>query len=196
MSKIFKIIPGIANIFSNCKELMIFRIYQKLFPVFTYCTITCLLYDFRVQCLSCKAEISRQELQEKLYKLNIHWNAQQHGQDAPDGDLILDDNLIKSFQMQSCEQCNGILKPKIVFFGDNVPINTKQFVTERLSEADALLIIGSSTETFSSYRIVLAAKEQKKPIALLNIGRTRSDHLVDFKISAVSGEVLPMLQCY
>ena len=137
--------------------------------------------------------MSRQKLQEKLNKLNREWEGIKHGQDAPDGDIIVNENLIQAFRMANCEKCNGILKPKIVFFGDNVPIETKNFVTQRLNESDALLIIGSSTETYSSYRIALAAKEMKMPIALLNIGKTRSDHLADFKVSAVSGDVLPLL---
>eukprot|EP00795_Rhopilema_esculentum_P015220 gene15220-6424_t len=146
-----------------------------------------------VHCLSCKREISRHELQEKLYKLNAGWEGVRHGQDAPDGDIVVDDNLIGSFKMLNCEVCNGILKPKIVFFGDNVPPEVKNFVNKKLDESDALLIIGSSTETYSSYRLALAAKQKEMPIAILNIGKTRSDHLADLKISAISGEVLPLL---
>ena len=128
--------------------------------------------------------------------MNPGWDGIRHGQDAPDGDLIVDENLIASFNMANCEKCNGILKPKIVFFGDNVPAGVKEFVTEKLNDSDAMLVIGSTTETFSSYRIALAAKERKIPIAILNIGKTRSDHLADFKVSAVSGEVLPLLTYY
>lgn len=158
------------------------------------CSIIYQFYiDLRVQCISCNAEVAREELQEKLYKMNPSWEGIKHGQDAPDGDIIVDESLISSFKMANCEKCNGILKPKIVFFGDNVPSDVKSFVSEKLHRSDALLIIGSSTETYSSYRIALAAKEQKLPIAILNIGKTRSDHLADFKVSAVSGEVLPLL---
>ncbi len=147
----------------------------------------------RVQCLKCRHEVCRHELQYKLEQLNSSWSGLAVGQDAPDGDVILHEELIDTFQMLNCEQCNGILKPKIVFFGDNVPGETKNFVNDRLSESDALLLVGSSTQTFSSYRIILAAKEQKKPVGIVNIGQTRSDHLADFKISAVTGDVLPLL---
>ncbi len=150
-------------------------------------------FHSRVQCLSCKEEVCRHELQYKLEQHNQHWEGLKHGQDAPDGDIILADDLVESFEMLNCEKCNGILKPKIVFFGDNVPGATKKFVNEKLLESDALLLIGSSTQTFSSYRIVLAAKEQKKPFGIVNIGETRSDHLADFKISSVSGEILSHL---
>eukprot|EP00794_Sanderia_malayensis_P014174 gene14174-15653_t len=147
----------------------------------------------RVQCLSCKHDICRHELQSKLEKLNSSWGGIVRGQDAPDGDIMLDDQLIESFQMLNCERCDGILKPKIVFFGDNVPASVKGFINKRLAESDAMLLVGSSTETFSSYRIALAAKEQKKPFGIVNIGKTRSDPLADFKISAVSGDIMPLL---
>ena len=151
---------------------------------------------YRVQCLGCKFEVPREELQEQLYKMNPGWDGIKCGQDAPDGDLIVNENLIESFQMASCVKCNGILKPKIVFFGDNVPADVKIFANQKLHESDALLIIGSSTETFSSYRLALTAKELRMPIAILNIGKTRSDHLADFKVSSVCGEVLPLLSNY
>jgi len=38
--------------------------------------------------------------------------------------------------------------------------------------------------------MVLQAKEENKQVAILNIGPTRADHLVDLKISSVAGEVL------
>lgn len=43
---------------------------------------------------------------------------------------------------------------------------------------------------FQGYRIVLQAKDEHKPVAILNIGPTRADHLADLKISTVAGQVL------
>ena len=84
-----------------------------------------------------------------------------------------------------------MLKPKIVFFGDNVSAAVKNHIYDRLSECDSLLIIGSSLHVYSSYRFALAANEQKIPMAILNIGPTRADKFADLIISAAAGKILP-----
>jgi NAD-dependent deacetylase sirtuin 4 len=59
-----------------------------------------------------------------------------------------------------------------------------------IRQANALLVLGTSLTTLSSYRLVLEAIERKLPTALINIGETRADSLVSFKIEAVLGDVL------
>lgn len=69
---------------------------------------------------------------------------------APDGDVILPDDLVTQFQVPSCESCGGLLKPHLVFFGDNVDPKIKEFVFQRLEESDSVLVIGSSLEVIFS----------------------------------------------
>ena len=49
-------------------------------------------------------------------------------------------------QVPKCGSCGGVLKPEIVFFGDNVTKPTVELVNSRLDESDAMLVIGSSME--------------------------------------------------
>lgn len=49
-------------------------------------------------------------------------------------------------------------------------------------------------QVFSGYRFLLAASERKLPIAIVNIGATRADHLTDIRVSARCGEVLPAIK--
>lgn len=93
--------------------------------------------------------------------------------------------------MPQCSECGGIYKPDVVFFGDNVPIDRVNLVKDRVKESDALLVLGSTVTVFSSYRIVLQAKELNLPIAIVNIGQTRADDLVTLKISTRCGDILP-----
>ena len=39
----------------------------------------------------------------------------------PDGDAVLDDADIAAFNLVDCEDCGGVLKPDVIFFGENVP---------------------------------------------------------------------------
>ena len=144
-------------------------------------------------CLGCQEVSSRHELQHRIHKLNPGWSATPHGA-APDGDTFVDDDQIQDFNVPTCLSCGGILKPQVVFFGDSVPKKTVWSIFDRLDECDAVLVIGTSLEVYSSYRFVRAAWEQNKPIAILNIGPTRANRLTALKFSAVCGEVLPKLK--
>uniref|UniRef100_A0A1A7YAF2 NAD-dependent protein deacylase n=1 Tax=Iconisemion striatum TaxID=60296 RepID=A0A1A7YAF2_9TELE len=147
----------------------------------------------RVVCLGCGAITAREDLQKLFVSLNPEWRAQA-GIVAPDGDVFLEDEQVLNFRVPSCEQCGGILKPEVTFFGDMVNRETVLFVHDRLAESDAVLVVGSSLQVYSGYRFLLAASDRKMPIAIVNIGPTRADHLADVKVSGRCGEVLSAIQ--
>ena len=61
---------------------------------------------------------------------------------------------------------------------------------ERLDEADALLVVGSSLTVWSGFRFVKRASELGIPIAIVNRGETRGDSLAALKIDGECGEAL------
>lgn len=147
---------------------------------------------FSVICLSCKDMLPRNELQERIYLENPHWITKSEGQ-APDADVFVPEKSILSFNTPHCERCGGVLKPDVVFFGDTVPKQRVEEINSRLKESDACLVVGSSLETYSSYRHIRQARELGMPILILNIGRTRADQLADVKIVGRSGEAFQWL---
>ena len=57
-------------------------------------------------------------------------------------------------RVPSCPKCDtGILKPFVVFFGDNVPKPRVESVRRQVEQSDALLVVGSSLFVFSGYRL-------------------------------------------
>ncbi|XP_068094808.1 NAD-dependent protein lipoamidase sirtuin-4, mitochondrial [Hyperolius riggenbachi] len=146
----------------------------------------------RVICLGCQAVSKRNELQERFLALNPSWNEQAYGV-APDGDVFLTDEQVANFRVPACDKCGGILKPQVTFFGDTVNKEIVFSLYERLSKADAILIVGSSLQVYSGYRFALQAQEKKIPIAILNIGPTRADHLAVVKVTARCGDILPKI---
>jgi len=66
-------------------------------------------------------------------------------------------------------------------------------VRKQVAESDALLVVGSSLYVFSGYRFVTQARDLGIPIAVVNIGPTRADAIVDLKIEAKAGDVLPKI---
>ena len=79
---------------------------------------------------------------------------------APDGDVQLTDEQVVDFVTPSCSRCgDGVLKPDIVFFGDNVASNVKEFCCQKLEESDCLLggvyyVIGYSAKHVFSKKSV------------------------------------------
>jgi len=102
---------------------------------------------------------------------------------APDGDADLDVNF-EHFKVPGCPLCGGILKPDVVFFGDNVPRERVNDVFYALNESSALMVIGSSLMVYSGFRFARQARLQNKPLLILTQGKTRADDIATFKIDA------------
>ena len=146
-----------------------------------------------VTCMSCTFTQPRLQLQRVLEKLNPSMIAKSDII-RPDGDVELTADEVSRFQVPDCPKCGvGILKPNVVFFGDNVPQDRVANVRKEVGKSDAMLVVGSSLFVYSGYRFVTQAKELGIPIAVLNIGQTRADKLVDLKIEARAGDVLPKI---
>ncbi|CAH2051917.1 unnamed protein product, partial [Iphiclides podalirius] len=73
-----------------------------------------------VKCLHCPYEVERSELQDKIMKENQDMKST-ITMIRPDGDVELSRDQIEKFKVPLCPECEGPLKPDIVFFGDNVP---------------------------------------------------------------------------
>jgi NAD-dependent SIR2 family protein deacetylase len=82
------------------------------------------------------------------------------------------------------------LKPGVTFFGGVVPEKLTAAARAAVETADAMLIIGSSVQVFSAFRLVRAAAQQSLPIAILNNGETRADKLATLKIAGDAADVL------
>ena len=142
-----------------------------------------------VSCLACHYQLMRSELQQQLVGLNPAFLNHQAAI-GPDGDAQLEGVDFSRFQIPDCPRCNDILKPNVVFFGENVPKLRVELALQQLQQAQGVLVIGSSLMVFSGYRFCRAAFAQKKPIAAINLGKTRADAELSLKVNQRCGEVL------
>jgi len=145
-----------------------------------------------VECIDCRARVDRKAFQSRLEALNPAWDPVSETI-RPDGDADLPDADYEHFHVPDCPHCGGVLKPAVVFFGENVPRPRVAGALEQLAEADALLVVGSSLMVFSGYRFVREARRLGRPVALVNRGRTRADGEIDLKVEASCGRVLERL---
>lgn len=145
-----------------------------------------------VVCLGCGASSSRADVQRRLAEANPAWAGLAAGA-APDGDADLEDRDFATFQVPACDACGGMLKPDVVFFGENVPRARVDAAMARLAQADGMLVVGSSLMVYSGLRFVHAAVRAQIPVAAVNLGRTRADDLLRFRMAAPCGDALRFL---
>ena len=138
----------------------------------------------RVRCLDCGTISPRDALDERLGAVNGDFlaavaahraAARDAGQVNPDGDVELPDALVDGFRMVPCERCGGVLKPDVVFFGENVPRERVRRSEELIDEAASVLVLGSSLAVFSGLRLVRRAAKDGKPVSAITQGPTRGD---------------------
>ena len=146
-----------------------------------------------VVCLGCGERQARAAVQAQLEAVNPQL-AGASAQPAPDGDAHLDPDSLDGFVVPDCLHCGGMLQPDVVFFGDTVPGERTGAARERVENASALLVVGSSVMVHSGYRLCTRAAESGKPLAALNAGKTRADHLFCLKAEDALQEMLPRLE--
>lgn len=147
----------------------------------------------RVICLNCATISPREDLDRRLRAANPDF------QDAstrinPDGDVELADELVSGFHLVSCDACGtGVLKPDVVFFGENVPKPRVEHCYGLVDESRALLVLGSSLTVMSGLRFVRHAAKAGKPIAIINQGETRGDSYAAVRLDLPLGHALTEL---
>lgn len=110
----------------------------------------------------------------------------------PDGDATPTTDPA-TFIIPDCTTCGGLLKPRVVFFGETVPKPRVEAAFTAIAQADALLIAGTSLTIWSGLRFLRAAADRAIPIALINLGPVREGHRATFWLPAPTGRALPAL---
>jgi NAD-dependent SIR2 family protein deacetylase len=151
-----------------------------------------------VLCLDCRKVHPRTEIQQWLLDANPTFAPTGPAGEVvpearPDGDAELELDEFQDFRLPQCGACGGVLQPDVIFFGDNIPPQRTTDALQLADEADAVLVVGSSLMVFSGYRFAKLAAQTNKPIAAINLGKTRADDLIGLKVEASAVEVLPLL---
>ena len=143
----------------------------------------------QVVCIDCAVRVARAEIQHRLIDANPRWT-NLTATTAPDGDADLDHISFDDFHPPTCVNCIGMLKPDIVFFGENVPRERVIATQAALASADAMLVVGSSLMVYSGFRFARMARDRGIPLAILTRGVTRADGIATLKLDADCEPVL------
>jgi NAD-dependent SIR2 family protein deacetylase len=146
----------------------------------------------RVLCLSCGQRTARSDLDRRLAAANPGWDPGSVSVN-PDGDAALDDAAVASFGVADCAACGGVLKPDVVFFGENVPPARTRACYDLVEAASALVVLGSSLTVMSGFRYVRHAAKLRRPVVIVNQGATRGDAYAAVTLDAPLGQTLTAL---
>ncbi|MGW7086744.1 NAD-dependent protein deacetylase [Streptomyces sp. NPDC054871] len=152
----------------------------------------------RVVCLACGQGGARSELDRRLREANPGFEAAAERYRAarvnPDGDVELPEEAVREFRVVACSACgDGVLKPDVVFFGENVPLDRVAACRHLVEEAAVLLVLGSSLTVMSGLRFVRQAAHSGTPVLIVNQGPTRGDRWATQRVELPLGEALPEL---
>ncbi len=136
-----------------------------------------------VICLDCGTRISRAHMQVRLDLANPEFDvAVSDVEIAPDADAVLTET--DRFVVPPCRVCGGILKPDVVYFGENVPRERVAAAYAMVESGGALLALGTSLAVMSGLRFVRHAAKAGIPVVIVNRGATRGDDRATIKVDA------------
>ncbi len=93
----------------------------------------------------------------------------------------------------SCRQCEGILKPSTVMFGEILPEDELRKAWAFTGLADSALVVGSTVGVFPAAEIPIRMAHEGRPLVIVNRGPTEADHLATVRLEGAAGELLPAL---
>jgi NAD-dependent deacetylase len=101
--------------------------------------------------------------------------------------------LAGSDESPLCPECDGILKPDVIFFGESLPPAALKRSTDHSRRCDLLIVIGSSLVVYPAAYMPVYAKEAGAAVAIVNLTVTDFDHEADVVIHGKAGEIMPLI---
>ncbi len=108
---------------------------------------------------------------------------------VPAGDLL--DTFLASGEVPRCAACGGVMKPNVVFVGEQLPIKVVNATMEHVRRADLMLIAGSSLQVMPASQLPLLVHEHSGHLIVVNLSPTYIDDVAEVVIHADVAEVLP-----
>lgn len=92
-----------------------------------------------------------------------------------------------------CPGCGSVLKPNVILFGEQLPIQQLLAAQDAARKADVMLVVGSSLEVAPASDIPLLTRRYGGKIIIVNLEPTPLDPLADLVFHADAAETLPQI---
>jgi len=98
--------------------------------------------------------------------------------------------LLEEAPAPACSECEAILKPDVVFFGELLPAGAIERAFALAREAQLLLVVGSALEVHPVAGLPLETLDAGGAVAIVNLGPTALDSRAELRVEASAGETL------
>jgi NAD-dependent deacetylase len=92
-----------------------------------------------------------------------------------------------------CPNCEGLLRPDVVWFGENLPVEALQAAWDAAEAADVFFSIGTSTLVEPAASLPFVAHQHGAVVVEINLHETPLTRLATYSLKGPSGQVLPAL---
>jgi len=92
-----------------------------------------------------------------------------------------------------CEDCKGLLRPHVVWFGENLDHDILQAALDASMNCDVMLVIGTSAVVQPSASFPVEAKSKGALVAEINIESTPLSSFADITLLGKAGDIVPRL---
>ena len=104
------------------------------------------------------------------------------------------DEIVDKIDNIKCENYGSMyLKPRIVFFGEQLPKDVLNEAIREAEKSDVFIVVGSSLQVYPAASLPFIAKENGAKLVLINRDPTDKDWLFDIIIYGKAGEILPKI---
>jgi NAD-dependent deacetylase len=92
-----------------------------------------------------------------------------------------------------CPACSHILKPNVILFGEQLPVNPLIAARREASECDLMIVAGSSLEVFPAAELPMIARRKNAGLIIVDLRPTAMDWLASVVLRGDVEEILPRL---
>lgn len=103
------------------------------------------------------------------------------------------DVLLPGEGLPKCKDCNGLLKPNVILFGESLPHEALRQAEMESKRAQLFVVIGSSLEVSPANHFPLMARDKGAKLVIINREPTVMDQEADLVLNGSAGEILTHL---
>ncbi len=93
-------------------------------------------------------------------------------------------------EIPDCEVCHGMLKPNAVLFGEQLPADVLQEASNRSSNCDLCIVVGSTLVVYPAAYMPIYAVQAGAKLVIVNLSSTPMDAEAAVLIRAKAGEAM------